>query len=157
VKEDIVPKVIGFDEAELSFWNQLDNVSDAHRLASPLRTQTPHATLKILFTSRHNRVSVLALGQIVQIRLAKTTANLLQVKLNVVGLVVHHGAKQVTAKIFATWATQSMPSPDIANTVNAAVTARDHLPKLLSQRVIVSQRGLNTSHYVRWQGFVDVG
>ena len=61
VKKNVVTKVIRFDKAELAIRDKLDNVSDSHRLASPLRTQTPYAALKVLLPPSYDRVPVMTL------------------------------------------------------------------------------------------------
>ena len=96
------------------------------------------------------------LFQIVEIGLAIAATDRVDVKHDVVGLVVVQHTQQVAAQLFARGATQPVATPDFAQRMHAGVAALDDFRQLRGQLWILAQSIFDRRHRFGGQCFVEI-
>jgi hypothetical protein len=95
-------------------------------------------------SSPFNRV--LSLLQILEIRVAQSTANCLQVEANVIAFVRIKHVEQITAKQLTVGTADAMPSPDLAEGMDAGVATAVDCLELVGQLGTLAQQVFDLRH-----------
>src|SRR5262245_33408948 len=111
----------------------------------------PRGRLKVLRPPLLHRLGRLLLlpPQILQIRLAKSTADLPHVKLDVLRVASVEGAQQIAAELLAAGAREPLPPPDLPHAVYPGIAPRVDRSQLLEQLRLLAQLHLDRRHLRR--------
>jgi hypothetical protein len=60
--------------------------------------------------------------QILQVGLAISATDLFDMKLDVLGRIIHHGPQQIASQLFARWAREPIPAPNISYGMNSRLS-----------------------------------
>lgn len=92
-----------------------------------------------------------------EVCLAITTADDVEMELNVVGFGLRNDIEQVTAELAAAGTTEPMTAPDLSQRVQTSVATTEDDGQTLRQLGRLPQALFNAGHFFGRQGFVEIG